>query len=69
MRKYLKRMTERYWGADRTRRGELLTAMEAITGLELRTLLFELTGAARRAVEDSSPRDPRVCVHVEPLLC
>ena len=52
-RKYLKRMTERYWGADRTRRGELLTEMEAATGLHRKSLIRLVRGQT----------------HVEPLLC
>ena len=38
-RKYLNRMRERYWGADRRRRGELLTEMEAVTGLHRKSLI------------------------------
>jgi hypothetical protein len=38
-RKYLKRMRERYWAADRTGRGELLTEMEAVTGLHRKSLI------------------------------
>ena len=38
-RKYLKRMQSRYLAADRVRKGELLTEMEAVTGLERKSLL------------------------------
>lgn len=38
-RKYLKRMRERYWGADRVGRGELLSEMEAVTGLHRKSLI------------------------------
>jgi|TARA_Y100000294_G_scaffold157920_1_gene159830 hypothetical protein len=38
-RKYLKRMRERYWAADRAGRGELLTEMEAVTGLHRKSLI------------------------------
>ncbi len=38
-RKYLKRMRERYWGADRRRRSELLNEMEAVTGLHRKSLI------------------------------
>jgi len=37
-RKYLKRMRGRYWAADRAGRGELLTEMEAVTGLHRKSL-------------------------------
>jgi hypothetical protein len=38
-RKYLKRMQSRYLAADRGRKGELLTEMEAVTGLTRKSLL------------------------------
>ena len=43
-RKYLKRMRERYWGADRRRRGELLSEMEAVTGLHRKSLVRLVRG-------------------------
>ena len=44
-RKYLKRMRERYWGADRRTRGELLSEMEAVTGLHRKSLIRLVRGA------------------------
>ena len=38
-RKYLRRVRERYWAADRAGRGELLTEMEAVTGLHRKSLI------------------------------
>jgi hypothetical protein len=58
-RKYLKRMRERYWGSDRKRRGELLSEMEAVTGLHRKSLVRLIRGAtlerkARRRVRGRS---------------
>ncbi len=44
-RKYLKRMRERYWGSDRKRRGELLSEMEAVTGLHRKSVVRLIRGA------------------------
>lgn len=38
-RKYLRRMAERYWRADRRGRSHLLTEMEAVVGLHRKSLL------------------------------
>ena len=43
-RKYLKRMRERYWAADRMGHGELLTEMEAVTGLHRKSLIRLVRG-------------------------
>tara|TARA_Y100000031_G_scaffold48010_1_gene54798 strand:+ start:34 stop:1254 length:1221 start_codon:yes stop_codon:yes gene_type:complete len=43
-RKYLRRMRERYWGADRMGRGKLLTEMEAVTGLHRKSLVRLVRG-------------------------
>jgi len=43
-RKYLKRMRDRYWGADRMGRGELLTEMEVVTGLHRKSLIRLVRG-------------------------
>ena len=43
-RKYLKRMRERYWAADRLGRGELLTEMEAVVGLHRKSLIRLVRG-------------------------
>ena len=43
-RKYLNRMRGRYWAADRMRRGELLTEMEAVTGLHRKSLIRLVRG-------------------------
>ena len=43
-RKYLKRMRERYWRADRVGRGELLSEMEAVTGLHRKSLIRLVRG-------------------------
>lgn len=43
-RKYLKRMRERYWAADRVGRGELLSEMEAVTGLHRKSLIRLVRG-------------------------
>ena len=43
-RKYLKRMRERYWRADRRRRSELLSEMEAVTGLHRKSLIRLVRG-------------------------
>lgn len=43
-RKYLKRMRERYWAADRVGRGELLTEMEAVSGLHRKSLIRLVRG-------------------------
>ncbi len=43
-RKYLNRMRGRYWSADRTGRGELLTEMEAVTGLHRKSLIRLVRG-------------------------
>lgn len=43
-RKYLKRMQSRYLAAERGRKGELLTEMEAVTGLQRKSLLRLLHG-------------------------
>jgi len=44
-RKYLKRMLSRYLAAERVRKGELLTEMEEVTGLERKSLLRLLHGS------------------------
>lgn len=44
-RKYLKRMRERYWAADRPGRGELLREMEAVTGLHRKSLIRLVRGS------------------------
>jgi hypothetical protein len=38
-RKYLRRMAPRYWLADRRKQGELLTEMEAVTGMHRKSLI------------------------------
>src|SRR3990172_1960204 len=38
-RKYLSRMQSRYMAAERARKGELLTEMEAVTGLHRKSLV------------------------------
>ena len=43
--KYLKRMRERYLGSDRKRRGELLSEMEAVTGLHRKSVVRLIRGA------------------------
>ena len=43
-RKYLKRMRERYWGADRKGRGDLLSEMEAVTGMHRKSLVRLVRG-------------------------
>jgi len=43
-RKYIKRMRERYWAADRMGRGDLLTEMEAMTGLHRKSLIRLVRG-------------------------
>ena len=45
-RKYLKRMQGRYLSAERSRKGELLTEMQEVTGLERKSLLRLLKGAS-----------------------
>jgi len=45
-RKYLKRMQSRYLAAERGRKGELLTEMQEVTGLERKSLLRLLKGAS-----------------------
>jgi len=45
-RKYLKRMQSRYLAADRGRKGELLTEMQEVTGLERKSLVRLLKGAS-----------------------
>ena len=44
-RKYLKRMKERYWTADRRTVGDLLTEMEAVTGLHHKSLVRLVRGS------------------------
>ena len=44
-RKYLSRVRERYWGTDRAGRGELLTEMEAVTGLHRKSLIRLVRGS------------------------
>ena len=43
-RKYLRRMRERYWGADRVGRGKLLTEMESVTGMHRKSLIRLVRG-------------------------
>src|SRR3990172_7653914 len=38
-RKYLKRMVDRYWAADRPGKSELLAEMEAVTSLHRKSLI------------------------------
>ncbi len=38
-RKYLKRMVDRYWAADRSGRSQLLAEMEAVTALHRKSLI------------------------------
>jgi hypothetical protein len=45
-RKYLKRMQSRYLSAERSRKGELLTEMEAVTGLQRKSLVRLLRGSS-----------------------
>ncbi len=40
-RKYLRRMRNRYWAADRMGRGELLTEMGAVIGLDRKSLILD----------------------------
>jgi hypothetical protein len=51
-RKYLKRMEKRYLAADRDSRGELLTEMEAVTGMHRKSLIRLLN-------QESLDRQPR----------
>lgn len=51
-RKYVKRMARRYLAAGRERRGELLTEMEAVTGMHRKSLIRLLNG-------ESLDRQPR----------
>lgn len=63
-RKYLKRQWPRYWKADRAGRSQLLTEMEAITGLHRKSLirLLHAPTLERRARTTKRPRqyDARV---------
>ena len=43
-RKYLKRMQDRYWAADRTKKTQLLAEMEAVTSLHRKSLIRLLHG-------------------------
>ena len=43
-RRYLKRMRGRYWSADRAGRGDLLTEMEAVTGMYRKSLVRLVRG-------------------------
>lgn len=67
-RKYLTRMANRYWAADRTGRSQLLTEMEAVTELHRKSLLRLLHASTLARQQRRTPRGRTYGPAVEDII-
>ena len=67
-RKYLKQMLPMYVAADRAGRGELLTQMEAVTGMARKSLIRLLRSQQLDPKPRTTPRRPSYGLEVEQVV-
>src|SRR5215469_4328052 len=67
-RKYLKRMKERYEGANRVERGQLLSEMEQVTGMHRKSLTRLMQAGSLERKKRTTPRSRSYGLEVERVI-